>query len=421
VPAATENDFLSISADERIEVVTPTGGIVMRDEAGNPAGNLLLSSNSIIAADSALLGSLVADPNFAGRNEALRTNNGPVDLEGYLVAGGISFEVGQNLFVQNTGTATDFAGLTVGSGGLSISSQSRVATEGFFAAAESDSITVVAFGRQQNPDGTFTTGREFYNQTNFNQAEGTSYTDDSELNGLSINNPEPEPEPQPDGAFRGDPTVQSGSVELHSYPGSDLITVNSRSAIVNWTPYDSSGGPSINFLPFGTTATFQNGGEFSTFSILNRILPVNLNSRIEFNGTVISQLRDASGGVLGKGGLVAFYSPGGIFVSSTAVFDVGSLLLTSLDPVNFGPQTFCRSSGSRGALRPSKLHRVPRSTRWPRKAMSLGCAARGYGRQCQGERFGRLHRSRRRGSYDQPGPVRYRRQLRHQRCECDYP
>jgi hypothetical protein len=61
---------------------------------------------------------------------------------------------------------------------------------------------------------------------------------------------------------------------------------------------------------------------------------------------VVSQLRDTAGNVTGPGGSVAFYSPGGIFVSSTAVFDVGSLLLTTLDPLRDGSGNFLGTAGN---------------------------------------------------------------------------
>jgi hypothetical protein len=144
-------------------------------------------------------------------------------------------------------------------------------------------------------------------------------------------------------AFQGTPTFDPAKVDINrTVPGTDTITVKVPQAIINWTPTDNAiGGGGINFLPQGNTGIFQNDGTTTAnFAVLNRIIPADTSRRIEFNGTVISQLRDASNNVTGRGGTVAFYSPGGIFISSTAVFDVGSLLLTTLDPVVDGSGNF---------------------------------------------------------------------------------
>ena len=49
---------------------------------------------------------------------------------------------------------------------------------------------------------------------------------------------------------------------------------------------------------------------------------------------MISGLQDLIGNTT-QGGRVWFYSPGGIVVGATAVFNVGSLLLTVNDPISF--------------------------------------------------------------------------------------
>ncbi|CAA9486822.1 MAG: hypothetical protein AVDCRST_MAG91-326, partial [uncultured Sphingomonadaceae bacterium] len=139
------------------------------------------------------------------------------------------------------------------------------------------------------------------------------------------------------GAFQGTPTIAGGQATIARTPTVDTITVSSPSAIINWTTNDTAtGGGAINFLPQGNTGIFQNdGAATANFSVLNRIIPTDPNRPVAFNGAVISRLRDSAGNVTGPGGTVAFYSPGGILIGSTATFDVGSLLLTALDPVNF--------------------------------------------------------------------------------------
>jgi filamentous hemagglutinin family protein len=127
---AATTDRLVISANQRIEVITPSGSIRMTDANGGLAGTLTLRSANIVATDAALAARLAADPNFSGRDEALKTNTGPINPAGYLQAGGIELLAGSNIFIQNTGTATDFAGLTVGGGGLLVGRFQAVTTPG---------------------------------------------------------------------------------------------------------------------------------------------------------------------------------------------------------------------------------------------------------------------------------------------------
>jgi filamentous hemagglutinin family protein len=136
------------------------------------------------------------------------------------------------------------------------------------------------------------------------------------------------------GAFLGNPTVVSGAATRQvTGSGTETITVGTNNAIINWTPIDTT-SPIVNFLPAGHTATFQNGANVTNFAVLNRILPSAPGQIVALNGTVISQLQSEAGNV--RGGTVAFYTPNGLVIGSTAVFDVGSLVLTTLDPANFG-------------------------------------------------------------------------------------
>jgi hypothetical protein len=134
-------------------------------------------------------------------------------------------------------------------------------------------------------------------------------------------------------AFNAAPAVAAGSVDISRGPGTDVITVNSPSAIIDWRlnlPSASAPPATFVFLPAGNVATYQNGSNVSDFAVLNRIVPAG--SAIQFDGTVISRLNLPSGTV--PGGTVAFYSPDGIILSGSAVFDVGSLLLTTIRPLD---------------------------------------------------------------------------------------
>ncbi|GLV30616.1 hypothetical protein TomTYG75_31310 [Sphingobium sp. TomTYG75] len=128
-------------------------------------------------------------------------------------------------------------------------------------------------------------------------------------------------------AFQGSYSVQSGDafVSQGSSAGTDTISLNSSEAIIDWTPDDTSGTGPIDFLPQNNTVVFSG---FSDFTVLNRILPVNgsgvsVSRVIELNGTVQSQINGSTGGK------VWFYAPGGIVAGPNALFNVGSLVLTS--------------------------------------------------------------------------------------------
>jgi hypothetical protein len=103
------------------------------------------------------------------------TNTGSVVPEGWLIAGGMTLGIGNTLFVQNSGAGRDFAGITVGEGGLTINTTGQSPAQ------------VVAYGRKFNADGTFTTGDAFFRLVNFGVGEGSLYTDLSEFNECLIN------------------------------------------------------------------------------------------------------------------------------------------------------------------------------------------------------------------------------------------
>ena len=130
--------------------------------------------------------------------------------------------------------------------------------------------------------------------------------------------------------FDGTPTVVNGTVNIdRSVPGMDTFTIDSLTALINWDPTVQGNGD-IVFLPGGNVALFQSGTGGNEFAILNRILPVGSTLPVQINGAVLSQLQTGAGNV--TGGTVGFYSPTGLFIGATATFDVGSLMLTSLDP-----------------------------------------------------------------------------------------
>ncbi|NLR38544.1 hypothetical protein [Novosphingobium sp. ERW19] len=133
-------------------------------------------------------------------------------------------------------------------------------------------------------------------------------------------------------SFQATPTSTFGSVSINQGSGTTDIVVSSPSAVINWTPTDTAttGGPII-FQSAGTTATFSNNpASNSDFAVLNRIIPSGSTRPIQFDGTVVSRLQSAAGGSA-AGGTVFFYSPGGILIGASSVFDVGNLVLTTSD------------------------------------------------------------------------------------------
>lgn len=126
-------------------------------------------------------------------------------------------------------------------------------------------------------------------------------------------------------SFQGSGTFNSGSGTITTGTGTTTVNLTSSDAVIDWTTFDTATNPNvpINFQPAGTTATFSSA---SDFSVLNRILPTDPSRPIQFNGTVLARVAQAAGGT------VYFYSPGGIIVGASAIFDVGNLGLTSIAP-----------------------------------------------------------------------------------------
>ncbi|MGJ3649555.1 hypothetical protein ACLB0R_13915 [Sphingomonas sp. GlSt437] len=131
------------------------------------------------------------------------------------------------------------------------------------------------------------------------------------------------PRPAYSQAFQGTANVSSGNATVSTSANTTNISINTSTAIINWTPTDHASTGTIDFLPAGTTATFT--GQVAPYTVLNRIIPTDINNvatsrPVAFNGTVN-----------GIGGNIWFYSPGGIVVGSTGIFNVGGLILTTDD------------------------------------------------------------------------------------------
>ena len=139
-------------------------------------------------------------------------------------------------------------------------------------------------------------------------------------------------------SFEGSGVVVEGSATITTSPGTTDVTVESNSAVIDWTPTDNNGFGDILFQQDGTTATFINGSGITDYAVLNRILPADPGRRVIFDGAVISRIQDGMGST--PGGTVFFYTPGGIVIGSNAVFDVGNLGLTTAAPLTDGNGNF---------------------------------------------------------------------------------
>jgi len=132
-------------------------------------------------------------------------------------------------------------------------------------------------------------------------------------------------------AIQANGMVQTGAAEIdQSVANTTTIEVGAANTVIDWQPFEDGSGNALDFLPTGTTAQFQNTAGQGQFAVLNRILPAANGNVAVINGNVISRLIDSSG-IESPGGFIAFYSPTGILVGSTASFDVGQLMLTTLD------------------------------------------------------------------------------------------
>ncbi|WP_298164438.1 hypothetical protein [Novosphingobium sp.] len=139
-------------------------------------------------------------------------------------------------------------------------------------------------------------------------------------------------------SFNATGTIVAGLGDISVAPGTTTVATDSPNVVINWSPSDTaSGGGPIDFQSAGTSALFSNR-DATSLTVLNRILPKDLTRPITFNGTVTSQLIDLATGAASRGGTVFFYSPGGMLVSATGVFNVGNLVLTTSD-LNFDAAT----------------------------------------------------------------------------------
>ncbi|MDL2340013.1 MAG: hypothetical protein QFB89_01645, partial [Pseudomonadota bacterium] len=165
-------DTLTLNGGHAVEVITDTGSIAMTNSSGALAGVLGLNADNVWVGNQALITQLEADPNFAGRDAALATNSGPVNSAGYVQAGQVDSTVSNTFLVQNSGDSTNFAGITVGDGGLNVTGSGPSPT------------TVIIYGQQVKSDGTVNGGDQFASAVAISSPSGTAT--DSAINGCPL-------------------------------------------------------------------------------------------------------------------------------------------------------------------------------------------------------------------------------------------
>ncbi len=153
----------------------------------------------------------------------------------------------------------------------------------------------------------------------------------------------------PDAAFaqavQATPLIIQGTVSIDSsVPNVDTVTVTGSNAVIDWSPFTDAPGNALTFLPSTGTLNFRGAADFA---VINRILPANIPGPAVFEGQVNSYLYSAATGAnLGAGGNVLFYSANGIILGETARFDVGRLVLTTLDPDLASYDAFATGTGT---------------------------------------------------------------------------
>lgn len=160
---AASTNRLTLNAGEGLDIATDQGGGIAMFGSTSAAlgGTLSLNSGSVRVATSSLLGQLGALPS-AQRASALRTApNGRLRPEGYLQANRIEFVTNQ-LYIQNSNTASQFGGFSAGPGGALLASR----------AGSSTPVEAIIYGRIADSSGTFKINQDAVSLLTLGSGEG---------------------------------------------------------------------------------------------------------------------------------------------------------------------------------------------------------------------------------------------------------
>lgn len=130
------------------------------------------------------------------------------------------------------------------------------------------------------------------------------------------------------------------------------VNVSGAQTIIDWTPSNSPVSGVVDFLPTTNSLTFV--GNTPDYIVLNRFVGTGSN-QVGINGEVNSFLNVPGVGNRQEGN-IWFYNAGGILIGPDAVFNVGSLVLTSnaIDTTDglLGPGNTIRFRGVSGNVAP---------------------------------------------------------------------
>jgi hypothetical protein len=175
IGGAAAGNILSLTAGERIDIITDQGGSIrMGNDAGEPAGTLNLTAATVASATAGLIDQLTQNANFAGRDSALDAAALTPLPQGYVGAGTINVRVSGGFFVQNSNTSQLRAGFNVGAGGLSVAPIAGTNTP----------IEMIVNGRAVQAGGVFLTNQNTKDAATFTPLSAFAPT--AKLNGCLI-------------------------------------------------------------------------------------------------------------------------------------------------------------------------------------------------------------------------------------------
>jgi hypothetical protein len=265
---------LRLSAGGRVELATDTGRIALFDTGTTLGGILDISAAHVHVGTSALLSQLATDPRFQGRDAILaQAAASPLDT-GYLQADRIQLAASNTLLIQNSGTATLFAGFTAGSGGLQLTSNAPAGTP----------LDMNIYGRIATASGGFVTNDAVVGAASITQSSvGGGFTSGSRINGcqiaLSSCQPDPAaaisgtisaavqavtiPPPDPQGLVTPDETRTPAGEESEAAPVEEAAAVEEEAPAKEAKKASANRGPIarpvtlINMRPMNSSATID--------------------------------------------------------------------------------------------------------------------------------------------------------------------
>ena len=114
IQATAEREAFMAEIEADLPIVPDNFKLVVRDERSKKQMSVVTKQLKRADVD------LVINAADAGRDAALLVNDGTVNPRGSIEAGDVTIRVGETLFVQNSGSALDFAGITVRENTLTI-------------------------------------------------------------------------------------------------------------------------------------------------------------------------------------------------------------------------------------------------------------------------------------------------------------